>query len=157
MGGKNIGDLLDQARHHLGMVPGRLREPELRLREAEHRRPVGGLHRRPTRTSAEPSQKDYSPHHEPFQYYASTANPPHLPPTSIATIGHQDQANHQYDLKDFWAAADSGNLPAVSYLKAADYQDGHAGYSDPLDEQTFLVDTINQPREAADAGTARRW
>jgi phospholipase C len=31
----------------------------------------------------------------------------------------------------------------VSYLKAADYQDGHAGYSDPLDEQTFLVGTIN--------------
>jgi phospholipase C len=59
-------------------------------------------------------------------------------------IGHQDQANHQYDLKDFWAAADNGNLPAVSYLKAAEYQDGHAGYSDPLDEQTFLTDTINR-------------
>ena len=58
-------------------------------------------------------------------------------------IGRQDQANHQYDLKDFWAAADNGNLPAVSYLKAAEYQDGHAGYSDPLDEQTWLVDTIN--------------
>jgi phospholipase C len=28
-------------------------------------------------------------------------------------------------------------------LKAAAYQDGHAGYSDPLDEQTFLVNTIN--------------
>jgi phospholipase C len=25
---------------------------------------------------------DYSPHHEPFQYYQSTANPHHLPPTS---------------------------------------------------------------------------
>ena len=58
-------------------------------------------------------------------------------------IGHQDQANHQYDLADFWAAADSNNLPAVSYLKAAEYQDGHAGYSDPLDEQTFLANTIN--------------
>ena len=91
-----------------------------------------------------PSTLDYNPHHEPFQYYASTANPKHLPPTSVAMIGHQDQANHQYDLKDFCAAADGGNLPAVSYLKAADYQDGHAGYSDPLDEQTFLVDTINQ-------------
>lgn len=34
-------------------------------------------------------------------------------------------------------------MPAVSYLKAANYQDGHAGYSDPLDEQTFLVNTIN--------------
>jgi phospholipase C len=34
-------------------------------------------------------------------------------------------------------------MPAVSFLKAPAYQDGHAGYSDPLDEQTFLVDTIN--------------
>ena len=41
---------------------------------------------------------DYIPHHEPFQYYASTANPMHLPPTSVAKIGHTDQANHQYDL-----------------------------------------------------------
>src|SRR5207245_6480149 len=29
-------------------------------------------------------QTDYSPHHEPFMYYASTANPHHLPPNSVA-------------------------------------------------------------------------
>ena len=34
------------------------------------------------------------------------------------------------------------NFPQVSFLKADGYQDGHAGYSDPLDEQTFIVDTI---------------
>ncbi len=34
-------------------------------------------------------------------------------------------------------------FPAVSFLKAPAYQDGHAGYSDPLDEQTFNVNTIN--------------
>jgi len=87
--------------------------------------------------------KDYIPHHEPFQFFASTANPQHLPPTSVAAIGHTDQANHQYDLTDFWAAVNSGNLPAVTFLKAPAYQDGHAGYSDPLDEQVFLVNTIN--------------
>jgi phospholipase C len=87
---------------------------------------------------------DYSAHHQPFQYYKSTSNPHHLPPTSVQMIGHSgDQANHQYDLSDFWMAADSGNMPSVSFLKAAKYQDGHAGYSDPLDEQTFLVNTIN--------------
>src|SRR5262249_34277067 len=86
---------------------------------------------------------DYIPHHEPFQYYASTANPHHLPPSSVSKIGKTDQANHQYDLSDFWAAVNAGNMPAVSYLKAAAYQDGHAGYSDPLDEQTFLVNTVN--------------
>ena len=90
------------------------------------------------------TSKDYIPHHEPFQYYSSTANPQHLPPSSPSMIGKTDQANHQYDLPEFWQAAKSGHLPAVSFLKAAAYQDGHAGYSDPLDEQQFLVDAINR-------------
>ena len=87
---------------------------------------------------------DYSPHHEPFQYYKSTANPKHLPPSSEAAIGHTDQANHQYDLSNFSTTLSHGNMPAVSFLKAAEYQDGHPGYSDPVDEQSFLVNTINQ-------------
>jgi phospholipase C len=84
---------------------------------------------------------DYSSHHEPFQYFASTANPHHLPPTSVGMIGKTDQANHQYDLAHFRSAALAGNLPAVSFLKAKKAQDGHAGYSSPLDEQGFIVDT----------------
>ena len=88
--------------------------------------------------------KDYIPHHEPFQYYASTANPMHTPPASVAEVGHNGPANHQYDLTDFWAAVGAHNMPAVSFLKAPAYQDGHASYSDPLDEQVFLVNTINQ-------------
>ncbi len=89
---------------------------------------------------------DYVPHHEPFQYYASTANPHHLPPSSEKMIGKTDQANHQYDLSYFWESVQDNNMPAVSFLKAPAYEDGHAGtsYSDPLDEQTFLVNTINQ-------------
>ena len=39
---------------------------------------------------------DYIPHHEPFQYYLQTANPKHLPPSSVSMIGRTDQANHQY-------------------------------------------------------------
>jgi phospholipase C len=39
-------------------------------------------------------------------------------------------------------------MPAVSFLKAAAYQDGHAGYSSPLDEQHFVVDTINRLQKA---------
>jgi phospholipase C len=34
-------------------------------------------------------------------------------------------------------------LPAVSFLKAPGYEDGHAAYSDPLDEQEFIVREIN--------------
>src|ERR1022692_4262829 len=86
---------------------------------------------------------DYSAHHEPFQYYATTANPAHLAPATETEGGHNGQANHQYDLSYFYQSLTDGNLPAVSFVKAPRYQDGHAGYSDPIDEQTYLVNTIN--------------
>jgi phospholipase C len=86
---------------------------------------------------------DYIPHHQPFEFYASTSNPHHLPPTSISMIGKTDQANHQYDISQFFVALKHNQLPAVSFLKAPAYADGHPGYSDPLDEQTFVVNTIN--------------
>lgn len=96
------------------------------------------------------SKGDYIPHHAPFQYYASTSNPAHLPPTSVDMIGHQDQANHLYDIQDFWDAVDAGNLPEISFLKPPAFQDGHAGYSDPLAEQQFLVETINHLQQNAE-------
>ena len=41
--------------------------------------------------------------------------------------------------------------PAVgSFLKAPGYQDGHPEYSDPLDEQQFLVETINHLQKLPD-------
>jgi phospholipase C len=105
---------------------------------------------------------DYIPHHEPFDYYASTANPHHLAPTSLAAIGTDTQsyvngqpqfntANHQYDTSDFNALVGAishgylspDHLPAVSFLKAPGYQDGHAAYSDPYDEQQFVTEEIN--------------
>jgi phospholipase C len=86
---------------------------------------------------------DYIPHHAFFQYWHSTQNARHLPPSSDAMIGRSDQANHQYDLSRLFTAIARNDLPAVSFVKAAAYQDGHAGYSDPLDEQSFLVHTIN--------------
>ena len=62
---------------------------------------------------------------------------------SASEIGNAGPANHQYDINDFYAALNTGNLPAVSFLKAIAAQDGHAGYSDPLMEQAFLVNTVN--------------
>ena len=87
---------------------------------------------------------DYVAHYNPFQYYQSTANPMHLPPSSVWMIGYDDQANHLYDMEDFWAAAKVGNVPAVSFLKPPAYQNGHPGKSDSLDEQVFLVETLNR-------------
>lgn len=87
---------------------------------------------------------DYDTQHEPFQYYKPTSNPKHTRPTSVMTIGHNgDAANHQYDIEDFFTAVKAGNFPAVSFLKAANYQTGHAGDSDPLDEQHFIVRVLN--------------
>ena len=139
--GTNIGDLLNQHGVTWGWFQGGFRE-------------ASGLDSKgnPTTDTCKIGHKnkagvfnvDYIPHHEPFQYYASTANPAHLPPKSVDMIGKADQANHQYDLTDFWAAVEAHNMPAVTFLKAAAYQDGHARYSDPLDEQEFLVNTINK-------------
>ena len=46
-------------------------------------------------------------------------------------------------MTDFWAAAKGGNMPAVSFLIAATFEDGHPEISDPLAEQVFLVNTVN--------------
>jgi len=133
MSGKNVGDLLNANGINWGWFQGGFRPSSV----------TGGTAVCATAHTniAGASVTDYIPHHEPFQYYLSTHNQHHLPP--VAPIGQTDQANHQYDLSDFFTALAAGNLPAVSYLKAAAYQDGHAAYSDPLDEQTFLVNTIN--------------
>ncbi len=116
-------------------------------------------------------KNDYIPHHEPFNYYASTANPHHLTiPTAdghdtltgLKQIGRDTQSykdgvpqfntpNHQYDISDFnqlvhaiaKGELPASALPAVSFLKAPGYQDGHAGYSDPRDEQYFVAREIN--------------
>jgi phospholipase C len=142
MTGTNIGDLLNAKGVTWGWFQGGFRPTSTAAGKAvcgaSHAN-IGGA-----------KVTDYSPHHEPFEYYASTANPHHLPPTSVNAIGHTDQANHQYDLTDFDAAVKSGNLPAVSYLKAGSYQDGHAGYSDPIDEQHFIVDTVNKLQQSKD-------
>ena len=141
MTGQNIGDLLNAKNitwgwFQGGFAPTSTNSAGYAVCGSEHEN-IGGA-----------EVADYSPHHNPFEYYKSTANPKHLPPSSEAAIGHTDQANHQYDLSDFYQTLKDGNMPSVSYLKAAEYQDAHPGYSDPLDEQNFLVNTINQIEES---------
>ncbi|MFF4249844.1 phospholipase C [Streptomyces sp. NPDC001663] len=139
MQGRNIGDLLNSKGVSWGWFQGGFRpstawdgkQGDYAKCDTAHTN-VGGA-----------SAVDYSPHHSPFEYYKSTSNPHHLAPKNVAEIGHAGRANHNYDLTDFDAALKAGNLPAVSFLKAAEYQDGHAGYSDPTDEQHFLIKEIN--------------
>ncbi len=40
--------------------------------------------------------------------------------------------------------------PGVSFLKAPGYQDGHAGYSDPADEQQFITGVVNALMKSPD-------
>ena len=142
MGGQNIGDLLNAAGITWGWFAGGFNLSMVN--------PDGstGCGRQSTSTivPALGPQGDYSPHHTPFQYYASTANPTHVRPASVQVIGHSDGltgSNHNYDVEDFFAAVSAGNFPAVSFLKAIRLQDAHPGNSDPLDEQYFVVRVAN--------------
>ena len=135
MAGRNIGDLLTAAGVTWGSFMGGF---DITAFNANM---TTGCKRSSTGLAG--TTKDYIPHHAWFQYYSSTANPMHIRPASIAEIGHDGPANHGYDLQDFYRAVNAGNFPAVSFIKAQAFQDGHAGYSDPLDEQTFLVTLIN--------------
>ena len=144
MEGRNIGDLLNAAGITWGGFMGGF--------DLAAHNPNGttGCHRTTHSAVVKRNVTDYIPHHNWFQYYASTANPTHARPASLAAIGYSkdhdgkpDPANHEYGLADFYAAVKAGNFPSVAYIKLPAYQDGHAGYSDPLDEQAGEVRLIN--------------
>jgi phospholipase C len=144
MGGRNIGDLLNAAGLTWGGFMGGF---DLGLKNANG---SAGCKRSTYSTVVRSTVVDYIPHHNWFQYYASTANPTHARPASLTAIGYsfdhdgkRDPANHEYGLQDFYNAVKAGNLPTVSFIKMPAYQDGHAGYSNPLDEQTGIVTLIN--------------
>lgn len=145
VGGKNIGDLLNASKLTWGGFMGGF---DLTATNANS---TTGCHRSTVSSVVASTVTDYIPHHNWFQYYPTTANPTHARPASTAAIGYTqapggsaaDPANHQYDLSDFYAAVSAGNFPSVSFLKAPAYQDSHPGYSDPLDEQTFVTKVVN--------------
>jgi phospholipase C len=140
LGGPNIGDLLNAQGVTWGAFMGgfdlTVTNPNgtMRCNRSSPATPANGG---PT--------ADYIPHHAFFQYYQSTSNPAHTRPNFVGNVGTSSDggANHQYDLHDFFDLLAFGNMPAVSFLKATAAHDGHAGYSDPLLEQSFLVNTIN--------------
>jgi len=141
--GENIGDLLNAKHVTWGWFQGGFAPTTTNSGGA-----VCGSSHLLTPTDA---VQDYVPHHNPFQYYASTANPAHLAPSSLNEIGYTDQANHQYDTSDFTDALEGtggARLPAVSYIKPPAYENAHPGNSDPLEEQQFVVNTVNQIEES---------
>jgi len=146
LSGQNIGTLMNAAGMTWGWFQGGFRPTAT---GAGGKAVCGSSHA----NAAGATVTDYSAHHEPFQYYASTANPHHLPPTG--PIGTTDQANHQYDLSDWDAEVRSGNLPQVSFLKAASFEDAHPGYSGPIDEQRWIARVLDELQQSPDwANTA---
>ncbi|TDN62592.1 alkaline phosphatase family protein [Paraburkholderia sp. BL10I2N1] len=152
MTGKNIGDLLNSRDISWGGFMGGFNLATV------NGNGTTGCKRSTLSTVVGAATSDYIPHHNWFQYYASTSNPKHLRPSSVWAIGHTnepkggtvDPANHQYDTDDFFDAVRAGNFPSVSFLKAPAFQDGHAGYSNPLDEQAFVTKVVNFLQEQRD-------
>jgi phospholipase C len=139
--GTNVGDLLNSKGLTWGWFQGGFAPTGF---DAKGRAICGAHHAGLAGDDAVETVGDYIPHHEPFQYFVSTQNLHHVLPKDPALIGTSgDGANHQYDLSAFWTALGEDRLPSVTYLKAAAYQDGHPGYSDPIDEQTFIVSVVN--------------
>jgi phospholipase C len=144
--GKNIGDLLNAADIPWGSFMG-----GFNLQTINNNGTSGCTRSTLSQVIGGTPTADYIPHHAWFQYYQSTANMTHARPTSTKAIGYTtvpgtkkvDPANHAYDLEDFFTAVGSGNYPAVSFIKSSAFQDGHPGYSDPLDEQAGVVTLIN--------------
>jgi phospholipase C len=145
MSGKNIGDLLNAKGITWGGFMGGFNLTKTNANQTT------GCKRSTFSNVVGAATADYIPHHNWFQYFQSTSNPTHARPSSVEAIGHSfeangktaEPANHEYDTDDFYAAVKAHNFPAVSFLKAPAYQDGHAGYSDPLDEQAFAATVIN--------------
>lgn len=144
MTSQNIGDLLNAAHITWGGFMGGF---DL---DTVNRNGTTGCQRSTYSSVLDASPKDYIPHHNWFQYYASTSNPTHARPSSVWRIGYTDPkdststpVHHEYDLRDFYHSVALGNFPSVSYIKFPAIGDAHPGNSDPLDEQTQIVKLLN--------------
>ena len=156
---KNIGDLLNAQERHAG-AGSRAASADCARDPARQRRRASSA-----RTTSRTTSR------------SSTTPVDGQPAPPAAGLGGRDRARPTRPTTSTTSPTSgrrstAGNLPAVSFLKAPAYQDGHAGYSDPLDEQHFLVDTINRLAEVAGleraprsssptttptAGTTTRW
>jgi phospholipase C len=78
-------------------------------------------------------------HHQPFAYYAAYAP------------GTAARAEHLRDEVEFLAAARSGTLPAVSFVKPIGEANEHPGYASEHEGSSHLVDLIRAVESGPDA------
>jgi len=132
----DIGDLFNQQATSPGAgsrgLRGRL-DPTPPARSAV--RPLPNIRGRP--------QLRVPPHHNPVPSTTRPRrNPDHKAPTSLSEIGYKTRPGRTTStICPLFNDALHGNVapscPPCSYLKAAESQDGHPAYSDPLDERKF--------------------
>lgn len=99
----------------------------------------------------------YIAHHDPFQYFTSTADPNHQ--WAMDPHFDQPQANrHQRDLDVLYSAlagtpigSTIPRLPAISWVKAKAPNDGHPAYSNPMADDAFVGDLVHRIQ------TSRYW
>ena len=77
-------------------------------------------------------------HHQPFAYFANYAD------------GTAAKAEHLLDESEFIAAAQSGRLLAVSFIKPLGPQNEHPGYADLITGENHVLDLINAVRNGPD-------
>lgn len=92
----------------------------------------------------------YSAHHDPFQYFSSTADLTHQY-AFVPTFDSPQANQHQRDLSLLYDAlsgtAVNGTvpvLPDVSWVKAPAPSDGHPGYSNPTSDDQFVGDLVQR-------------
>ncbi|HTR79461.1 MAG TPA: alkaline phosphatase family protein, partial [Gemmatimonadaceae bacterium] len=98
MWGTNIGDLLSGAGVTWGWFSGGFDLTKVNANGTT------GCRRSTHSDVTSGNRADYVPHHQPFQFYVSTANPAHTRPASMSAVGTNADggANHQYDVDDFF-------------------------------------------------------
>jgi phospholipase C len=77
-------------------------------------------------------------HHQPFAYFTRYAD------------GTQLKKDHLKDEQDFMASAQSGSLPAVSFVKPIGSQNEHPGYADLLKGQQHVADLVQAVQQSPD-------
>ena len=150
----------ERRRHHLGRLHGRLQPraspiPTARpaARAARISTVVG---KRPSPTTSRTTTGSSTTPRRPTRPMRGRARSRPSATASSLTARRSIRPTTQYDLDDFYAAVKAGNFPAVSYIKLPAYQDGHAGYSDPLDEQAGFGQPDQFPRSSSRTGRIPR-
>ncbi len=145
MSGINVGDLLNRKGLTWGWFQGGFAPTS---RNADGAAVCASQH---AQFDGSASVADYIPNHNPFQFYQSTANPHHMPPSSVAMIGRTDPANGSNSAADASSGSGAcGNNPAGSPAGRCGYgqrlpllvisRHARAGYVDhSITDQTSIL------------------